>query len=155
MAADCTQVGAAPGNAETCVEQAILMWIPTLDNEKNSKDNLYVKTVELSPLFTLPHFWYVFLPSKFVKLKLNLIPLPYLKCMLKNPSTPMQLFQKLILRKVTQNHQVSKVSSEVLSLSLFLRFLFPISALKFILGGGTNKTKLTLGKFVYLTLDST
>lgn len=42
----------AAGNTETCVKLAILLWIPTLDNGNNSKDNLNVKTVEPSPPFT-------------------------------------------------------------------------------------------------------
>ena len=37
------RLGAAPGNPETHVKLAILMWIFILDNENNFKDNLYVR----------------------------------------------------------------------------------------------------------------
>lgn len=78
------RVAAAPGNIETGVKLAILMWILTLDNENNSQD-LYVK-IYRTVTFLHPQIFKT-------KIEPNL-SLPYLKGMLKNPSIPMQLSQK-------------------------------------------------------------
>lgn len=53
MATDCKfSLGATPGNRETHVKLAVLMWIFTLDNDHNSKGNLYVKSCRIiTPLY--------------------------------------------------------------------------------------------------------
>ena len=99
MATDCKfSLGAAPGNRETHVKLAVLMWIFTLDNDHNSKGNLYVKSCRIiTPLY-----------PKIFKTEIKLNP-PFPIKMYAEEFIHSCSFSKIILCEITQNSALKSI----------------------------------------------